>query len=213
MMADLRYDFLDDNFTRFTNVETPKVELNLPLSDKPIDISDWAQGISSSGTPIVKPNSSKLVINNTEEQELNNYSYTPSKNMKGDKKKAYEFFISKGLQPHHAAGIVGNLMHESGLNTTIKGDGGKAFGLAQWHPDRQKGLETLAKSLGTDKSDFNTQLEYVWQELNTTEKKALDALLNSKSTEQATSIFCQYYERPGKPQLQKRINYAKSLLS
>jgi len=53
-------------------------------------------------------------------------------------------------------------MHESGLKTSIKGDGGKAFGIAQWHPDRQKGLEALAKSLGTSKTDLNTQLEYVW---------------------------------------------------
>src|SRR5688572_7351571 len=30
---------------------------------------------------------------------------------------AMQFFIGKGYSPHQAAGIVGNLMHESGLNT------------------------------------------------------------------------------------------------
>jgi len=54
-MADTKYDFLRDSFFNvYTPVETPKVELNLPLFDKPIDISSWASGISESGIPIVK---------------------------------------------------------------------------------------------------------------------------------------------------------------
>jgi len=31
-------------------------------------------------------------------------------------------------------------MQESNLNTSIKGDGGKSFGIAQWNGDRRKGL-------------------------------------------------------------------------
>jgi len=68
----------------------------------------------------------------TPETDIN--SETSTKKVKhdlnGNKKKAMEFFQSKGLTNYQAAGIVGNLIQESNLNTTIKGDGGKAFGIA-----------------------------------------------------------------------------------
>jgi hypothetical protein len=53
-MADLRYDFLDNNFTTYEAVETPKVEINLPLSDNPINFSDIAVGVTNNGIPIMK---------------------------------------------------------------------------------------------------------------------------------------------------------------
>ena len=179
----MTYDFLDNSFTTYENVETPKVTLDLPLSDQSYDISSWASNKSESGVPIAKDllQPGKMTFNNNEEVSFQNPSkeYTQNSNLKDKNKRAMEFFQSKGLSVHAAAGIVGNLIHESsGLNTTIKGDGGKAFGIAQWHPDRQKGLKTLAQTRGTDISDFDTQLEYVWQELNTGYKKALNGLLN-----------------------------------
>ena len=208
-------------FTQYQYLETPKATFESPFGN--IDFSDGF--IQRNGTYIAPPNTSETqeyVTNNYDDlfKEMGNRhseisddsSKTVGKNIKGDKKKALEFFQSKGLDAFQAAGIVGNLIHESGLNTTIKGDGGKAFGIAQWHPDRQKGLKELAKSKGTDISDFDTQLEYVWQELNSTEKKALDKLLNSKNTQEATMAFMSY-ERPGNPQFQKRLSYANGLLN
>jgi hypothetical protein len=41
-----------------------------------------------------------------------------------------EFFQSKGLSAHAAAGIVGNLMTESDLITDRIGDKGTSYGLA-----------------------------------------------------------------------------------
>ena len=208
-------------FTQYQYLETPKVTFESPFGN-----IDFSEGFTlRNGTYIAPPNTpetQEYVTNNYDDlfEEMGNRhseisddsSKTVSKNIKGDKKKALEFFQSKGLNAFQAAGIVGNLIHESGLNTTIKGDGGKAFGIAQWHPDRQKGLKELAKLRGTDISDFDTQLEYVWQELNSTEKKALDKLLNSKNTQEATMAFMSY-ERPGNPQFQKRLNYANGLLN
>jgi len=45
------------------------VELNIPLMDSPLDISEWASRISSNGTPIVKDNiqSPKMIIDNNPE--------------------------------------------------------------------------------------------------------------------------------------------------
>lgn len=208
----MQYDFLNNNFTTFENVEIPKVELSMPLMDSPLDISEWAQGITSKGTPIVKDNVgvSKFKINNNEEISVQPKYDVQNYNVTERMKKATDFFQSKGLSKHAASGIVGNLMQESGnLNTTIKGDGGKAFGMAQWHPDRQRGLKVLAQSRGTDMSDFETQLEYIWQELNSTHKKALDGLLNSKTVEQATTAFMKHFEKPGILNLENRIKYAK----
>lgn len=208
-------------FTQYQYLETPKVTFESPFGN-----IDFSEGFTQrNGTYIAPPNTpetQEYVTNNYDDlfKEMGNRhseisddsSKTVGKNVQGDKKKALEFFQSKGLSAFQAAGIVGNLIHESGLNTTIKGDGGKAFGIAQWHPDRQKGLKELAKLRGTDISDFDTQLEYVWQELNSTEKKALDKLLNSKNTQEATMAFMSY-ERPGNPQFQKRLSYANGLLN
>ena len=208
-------------FTQYQYLETPKVTFESPFGN-----IDFSEGFTQrNGTYIAPPNTpetQEYVTNNYDDlfEEMGNRhseisddsSKTVGKNVRGDKKKALEFFQSKGLNAFQAAGIVGNLIHESGLNTTIKGDGGKAFGIAQWHPDRQKGLKELAKSRGTNISDFDTQLEYVWQELNSTEKTALDKLLKSKNTQEATMAFMSY-ERPGNPQFQKRLNHANELLN
>ena len=147
-MANLMYSFLDNDFFGvYQNTETPKVELKLPLNDNPIEL-DWADRITETGIPIVKSPSndeskseSKLIVNNSPETATQS---TPSKqqtintNITGQQKQAMKFFTSKGLSYHQAAGIVGNLMQESNLNTSIKGDGGKSFGIAQWNGDRRK---------------------------------------------------------------------------
>lgn len=145
------------------------------------------------------------------DQEFNQ-NRSVKQDLQGNKKRAMEFFQSKGLNAHQAAGIVGNLIVESSLNTTIKGDGGKAFGLAQWHPDRQKGLKLLAQKRNTDISDFDTQLEYVWEELNSGYKTALNKIMNSKNTKEATTAFMKHYEQPGIPHFERRLQEAESLL-
>lgn len=73
-----RYNFLDDNFLVYEPVESPKVELKMPLWDKAQDISGWSYGLSSLGIPLVrtfnpkeekKPSEEgpKLTINNPDE--------------------------------------------------------------------------------------------------------------------------------------------------
>ena len=43
--------------------------------------------------------------------------------------------------PEQACGILGNVQHESAFNPVARGDGGSAYGLAQWHADRQKAFQ------------------------------------------------------------------------
>lgn len=76
-MAKAKYNFLNDNFLVYEAVETPKVELKMPLWDKAQDISSWAYGLSSTGIPLVgtfKPKEEesseegpKFIINNSDE--------------------------------------------------------------------------------------------------------------------------------------------------
>ena len=223
------------------NVYQP-AELDMPLygkinlSDKGFLIDPYNGNITAmdliTGTPPTKQQNnsendtiSQNIYNNyDEDNSIITHSIETNSSTTGDKKYAMNFFYKKLLEENkgkenaeklsslQAAGIVGNLIQESGLNTRAKGDNGKAIGIAQWHPDRQIGLKDLAKSKGTDIADFDTQLEYIWKELKSTESKSFKALLNSKNIKQSTIAFMQF-ERPGNPQLENRIRYAESLLS
>lgn len=55
-------------FMTFTPAETPKVELNFPLLDEPVDISDWASNVTPDGKITVKPNLPKMITDSTTQQ-------------------------------------------------------------------------------------------------------------------------------------------------
>ena len=76
----MQYNFLDNSFTTYEDVETPeKVEINIPLMDNPLDISNWASGVTSNGTIVVKDNTAKFrMINNNNQEQNYTSSYTPS---------------------------------------------------------------------------------------------------------------------------------------
>ena len=77
---------------------------------------------------------------------------------------AINFFKNKGITNKLAiSAIIGNLIHESQLNTTIIGDNNltdTAIGIAQWRLNRRRNLE--AKGNWTD---YNVQLNFIWEEL------------------------------------------------
>lgn len=209
-----------DYFMRYEAIEKPVFESN--LFDSPIDISGWAEGYSPSGNAIIKESPAakelksrmNLDYDNVDESQI----YTSSsigKGITGDKRKAIDFFVNKGLSPHAAAGIVGNLLGESSLNTGAVGDNNTSFGIAQWHNERGNNLKNFAKNKGKDWTDYDTQLEFLWHELNTDYKGVLDQLKNSTNVDQATDIFLEKFEKPKNPNQsrQTRRNHARSLLS
>jgi len=117
---------------------------------------------------------------------------------KDKQQQAYDFFISRGRTPIEAAGIVGNLVHESNLSTSAIGDKNlkdNAFGIAQWRKDR---VERLKSMYGDKWSDFNSQLSFVDWELNNTHKQAGELLKTAKNPMQAGQIVSDLYERPKK---------------
>lgn len=209
-----------DFFMKYEAAEIPVFES--ALFDSPIDISSWARGYTSSGdilineSPAAKELKSKMNLDyeNVDSQTYNTTS-SISQGVSGDKKKAVDFFINKGLSPHATAGIIGNLMGESSLNTGAIGDNNTSIGIAQWHNERGNNLKNFAKQRGTDWKDYDTQLEFLWHELNTDYKGVLESLKSSTNVDQATDIFLERFERPKNPNQskQKRRNYARSLLS
>ena len=138
----------------------------------------------------------------THSEPSQDITYNTRQDLQGAKKKAMEFFQSKGLNPYHAAGIVGNLLGESKLNHQAINPTSKAFGIAQWLGDRKK---KLFKKYGENPT-FDQQLEFVWEELNSSEKSAFDKLLQTKSVEEATNSFMKHFERPSQREMAQSIN-------
>ncbi len=135
-----------------------------------------------------------------------------SRSETGKPEEAQAFFESKGWTKEQAAGIVGNLVVESGLRTDAVGDGGRAYGIAQWHADRQQNFRNYA---GKDirQSTFQEQLEFVNWELNNTEKAAGNRLRGAASAEDAAAIVDEHYERSAGIHRQERIANSSAIMA
>jgi hypothetical protein len=92
------------------------------------------------------------------------------------------------------AGILGNMQVESSDSTSALNGHEGAIGLVQWEGGRRAGLDAYAKSKGTSETDLNTQLEYLWKELNGPYKGALTAMEQAPDAQSAAAAFDQYYE-------------------
>ena len=114
----------------------------------------------------------------------------------GAQNRALAYFQSQGWTQAQAAGIAANINSESGYKPTAVGDGGQAYGLGQWHEDRQK---NFAKWAGHDihKSTYDEQLGFYNYELTEgEERKAGNRLRSATTPYQAGAIVSQYDERP-----------------
>ncbi|MGB3024033.1 MAG: phage tail tip lysozyme [Candidatus Saccharimonadales bacterium] len=103
---------------------------------------------------------------------------------------AYTFLIGNGLTPQQAAGVIGNLMWESGMNPTALNPSG-AYGIAQWLGGRKTKLQALS---GYD--TIAVQLPYLWGELTGPYSSVLAALRATTTVESATRIILERYEIP-----------------
>jgi len=110
-------------------------------------------------------------------------------------KTARDFFIGKGYSSIEAAGIVGNLVHESGVNPLAIGDAGTSVGVAQEHNERADALRRFAAEQGKPATDFRTQLEFIDRELRTSEMPTAAFLKMARTPEEAAVAFMGF-ERP-----------------
>ena len=110
------------------------------------------------------------------------------------------FYMRKGLKLHQAAGIIGNMVQESGLNPAIIEGGriapddyvlqsGVGFGLVQWtSADRQKNFMNFMRASGAHVTSLAGQLEFTWKEMNEGFPGMLRALKTAKTASVAAVI-------------------------
>lgn len=116
----------------------------------------------------------------------------------------YRFLVANGLTPEQAAGVMGNLFAESGLDPAME-EGGRivdanyvpiphtGFGLAQWtDPGRQINLIAYQKSSGKTIIDLSMQLEFLWKEMSSS--AVLPVLKTATTPEEAAYLFHRDYE-------------------
>jgi hypothetical protein len=133
---------------------------------------------------------------------------------------AYDFFVSKGLTSFQAAGIVGNLDQESGVDPTSQQyGGGPGRGIAQWEVggrwDTYSGDNAVeyAGQLGQSVWSLGLQLDFVWYELTTFSWYGLGALRATTNVTDATIAFENDFEGCGQCDQSQRIAYAQAVLA
>lgn len=117
-----------------------------------------------------------------------------------NEKAAFDFFVSKGFSAVQAAGIVGNLMQESGIDPTIQEyDGGPGRGIAQWSVGGRWDTGTNANAVwyanqqGKSVWSFDLQLDFILWEL-TSKGYGYSKLKAATTIDDATAIFENEYE-------------------
>lgn len=133
--------------------------------------------------------------------------------------KILNFFMRKGLSLEQSAGIVGNMMQESGLNPAIIQGGkiaddlyvlqsGVGFGLVQWTDGgRQQKFMAHMKSMGVGVTNLSGQLEFTWKEMNESYEHVVRAL---KSTQDPIVAAVIVHGRADSPSSDKK--YAEAMM-
>lgn len=112
------------------------------------------------------------------------------------------------------AALAGNAWRESHINPTLHQQNGGAFGLFQWDDTRRDALLAWLSENGYEQTDPIGQMQYLLVEGDWQGSfggiDSLDAFMKSTSTDipMLTEAFCTCWERPGKPALAERIQFA-----
>lgn len=112
-----------------------------------------------------------------------------------NEKRVWTFLTSPdglGLTPEQAAGVMGNLQQESGINPKL--DDGTNFGIASWIAERVTNLKNFAKKNNKDPKDLDAQLNFLKKEL-LADKSTLQKLKKTNDVVEATVIFHDGFER------------------
>lgn len=106
------------------------------------------------------------------------------------------WFQRQGWTGAQAAGIAANLQGENwNLNPMLSGDRGTAFGIGQWHADRQANFARFAGH-SIQNSTRDEQLAFVQWELTHTEAAAGRILRAARTAAEAGAVVAKFYERP-----------------
>ena len=154
-----------------------------------------------------------------------------------NEQKAFNFFVQNGYTPEQAAGVVGNMIHESQVEPTLKnGDnpgtvthpaealaaGRKAWGIVQWYPASK--MIQPSRDAGVDDATIETlefQLEFLKKQLDGTGAVPLkpvgDELKATRTVEEAAFVFAFKFEifttDPNDPEFDDRKATAREVLA
>lgn len=126
-----------------------------------------------------------------------------------------------GLTDAQAAGVVGNLMHESGgfqqlqeRNPSVKGSEG-GYGYAQWTGPRRDKFEQYAKARGLEPGSYEANYGYLKYELanDPYERRQFNTVKKAQTAEEAARLVSENFLRPGKPNLAERTRLAQQAMS
>lgn len=109
---------------------------------------------------------------------------------------AMAYFQAQGWTREQAAGLAANIKRESAFRPDAVGDNGKAYGIGQWHPDRQAEFK---KKFGKDiqGSSMEEQMAFMHYELTQgNERKAGNILRGTTGAAEAAAAVSSHYERP-----------------
>ena len=150
-----------------------------------------------------------------------------------DHEKVWKFLKAQGFSDAAAAAFMGNMMEESGIQSgRIQSDldfnagwaynpsiNGYAFGLIQWDGGRRVNLLNAAKEKGVDWKDLAFQLEFLMNEMQTSEASSfsgiggLDGFKKGTNVAELTTYFRANVERGGFGTDGKRIASAQEILN
>lgn len=109
---------------------------------------------------------------------------------------AMAYFQAQGWSREQAAGLAANIKRESAFRADAVGDNGKAYGIGQWHPDRQAVFQKVfGKPI--QGSSLEEQMAFMHYELTQgNERKAGNLLKGAVGADDAAAIVSKHYERP-----------------
>lgn len=128
---------------------------------------------------------------------------SPASIIRSNEQTAFNYFVNRGMTKIRAAGVIGNLDQESGMDPTIKQyGGGPGRGIAQWSVGgrwdtySQDNVVWYAanKDGGLSRWSLQAQLDFIWYELHTFSYYGFSDLHNATTIDQAVIAFQNGYE-------------------
>ena len=99
-----------------------------------------------------------------------------------NEEKLYSFLSSQGFNDAAICGILANIQHESGFDTTALGDNGTSYGICQWHNSRWDNLKSYCSENGLDPDSIEGQAQFLVYELQNSYPGVYETLQNVPNT-------------------------------
>lgn len=161
---------------------------------------------------------------------LSTDNFSPNGTMAQNALTVYNYLKPKGGTLEGIAAILGNFQQESTIDPTAiqQGQeyedskafnpqlGGYGFGLGQWDSERRVNLLNFAKSKKEPWTQIKLQLGFATEGDNPADSTVFMNVAQSKvgtTVADLTAYYCTYWERPGIPHMQVRVQNAQNWYS